>query len=128
LLDGERQLRLGDVQDRIAGRLHLAPRLRQVAGHQHVINIYVTNVRGLAEPLYLAGARITTAFPVVPLTRSLTIGIGVLSYIDQLNVTVVADRDRCPDLDIFTQALNRSVSELIEATPPDRTAEFGCTT
>jgi hypothetical protein len=55
---------------------------------------------------------ITTAFPVVPLTGSLTIGIGVMSYIDQLNVTVVADRDRCPDLEIFIQALNRSMSEL----------------
>ena len=71
-----------------------------VAGRQHYINIHVANVRGPAGPLYLAGARLTTAFPVVPLNVNLTIGIGVLSYTNQLNITAVADRDRCGPGDV----------------------------
>jgi hypothetical protein len=50
------------------------------AGHQHFINIHVANVPGPASPLYLAGACLTEAFPVVPLSGNVTIGIGVLSY------------------------------------------------
>lgn len=90
-----------------------------VAGRQHYINIHVANVRGPAEPLYLAGARLRTAFPVVPLNVNLTIGIGVLSYANQLNITTVADRDRCPDLATFTTGLNRSINRLIQAATSD---------
>jgi WS/DGAT/MGAT family acyltransferase len=90
-----------------------------VAGRQHYINIHVANVRGPTDPLYLAGARVSTAFPVVPLNVNLTIGIGVLSYTNQLNITVVADRDRCPDLATFTTALDRSMAHLIQAATPD---------
>jgi diacylglycerol O-acyltransferase / wax synthase len=90
-----------------------------VAGRQHYINIHVANVRGPAEPLYLAGARLTRAFPVVPLNVNLTIGIGVLSYTNQLNITAVADRDQCPDLATFTTGLNLSMARLIQAATSD---------
>jgi diacylglycerol O-acyltransferase / wax synthase len=85
-----------------------------LASRQHILNIHVANVRGPAEPLYLAGARLMTAFPMVPLTGNLTIGIGALSYVDQLTITVVADRDRCPDLAIFTDGLTSALSQLSE--------------
>jgi diacylglycerol O-acyltransferase len=90
-----------------------------LAGRQHYINIHVANVRGPAEPLYLAGARLTTAFPLVPLNVNLTLGIGVLSYTDQLNITVVADRDQCPDLATFMSGMNHSMFGLIEAANPN---------
>jgi diacylglycerol O-acyltransferase / wax synthase len=92
-----------------------------LAGRQHYINIHVANVRGPAEPLYLAGARLTTAFPLVPLNVNLTIGIGVLSYTNQLNIIVVADRDQCPDLATFTTGLNRSMIGLVQAANPNPT-------
>ena len=34
---------------------------------------------------------------------NLTIGVGALSYDGQLNITVVVDRDWCPDLDAFVR-------------------------
>jgi hypothetical protein len=50
------------------------------------------------------------------------VGIGVLSYAGQLNISVIADRDSCPDLPVFTTGLNRSLSDLtgaaMAATPP----------
>jgi WS/DGAT/MGAT family acyltransferase len=83
-----------------------------MARRQHVINVHVANVPGPRDALYLAGARVATAFPLVPLTGNLTIGIGVLSYIDQLNITVVADKERCPDLAQFTGGLNVAMHAL----------------
>src|SRR5204862_799754 len=85
------------------------------AGHQHFINIHVANVPGPASPLYLAGACLTEAFPVVPLSGNVTIGIGVLSYVGQLNITVIGDRDNCPDLPVFTAGLTRFLTDLTPA-------------
>jgi WS/DGAT C-terminal domain/TAP-like protein len=48
-------------------------------------------------PLYLAGAPLVEMFPVVPILGNVSLGIGVLSYAGQFNITVVADRDICPD-------------------------------
>jgi diacylglycerol O-acyltransferase len=83
-----------------------------MARRQRVINVHVANVPGPRDVLHLAGARVATAFPLVPLTGSLTIGIGVLSYIDQLNITVVADKEHCPDLAEFTDGLNVAMHAL----------------
>ena len=87
----------------------------RVADRQHFIHIHVANVAGPPSPLYLAGARLTEAFPVVPLSGNVTVGIGVLSYAGQLNITVIADRATCPDLAVFTTGLNRSLTDLTEA-------------
>lgn len=85
---------------------------------QRLISIHVANVAGPAAPLYLAGARLIDAFPVVPLSGNLTLGLGVLSYGGQLNVTTVADRDGCPDLPAFTAGLTRSLSALTACPGP----------
>ncbi len=63
-----------------------------------------SNVQGPASPLYLAGARLTEVFAVVPLSGNVTVGIGVLSYAGQLAISVIADRDTCPDLPAFGES------------------------
>ena len=94
----------------------------RVADRQHFIHVHVANVPGPASPLYLAGARLTEAFAVVPLSGNVTVGIGVVSYAGQLNISVIADRDNCPDLPVFISGLDRSLSGLTGAamttTPP----------
>ena len=39
----------------------------------------------------------------VPLSGNVTVGIGVVSYAGQLNISVIADRDNCPDLPVFIE-------------------------
>jgi diacylglycerol O-acyltransferase len=70
-------------------------------GRQRFANIYVANVPGPPVPLYLAGARLLEMYPVVPLTGNMTLGVGVLSYCGQLNVTAVADQNGGTDLPVF---------------------------
>jgi hypothetical protein len=36
----------------------------------------------------------------------------VLSYTGQLNLTAVGDRDSCPDLDVFAQAVRTTLDDL----------------
>jgi hypothetical protein len=85
---------------------------------QRFMNAYVANVPGPPIPLYFAGAALIEIFPLVPITANISIGVGALSYAGQFNVTVVADRDLCPDLEVFVAGLQRSLEELgCSATP-----------
>jgi diacylglycerol O-acyltransferase / wax synthase len=87
---------------------------------QRVYNTYVANVPGPPMPLYLAGARLLEVFPVVALMGNLTIGAGALSYAGQFTITVVADRDGCPDIDVFTRGARETLASLAVQHLPTR--------
>lgn len=76
------------------------------------MNAYAANVPGPPIPLYFAGARLLEFFPIVPITANVSIGVGALSYADQFNLTVVADRDLCPDLEVFVAGVQHSLEAL----------------
>src|SRR5665254_1679 len=80
--------------------------------HQRIMNAYVADVPGPPVPLYFAGAPIRELFPLVPITANLSIGVGALSYAEQFNITVVADRDLCTDLEVFVDGMRRSLDAL----------------
>lgn len=87
------------------------------AARQRLMNIYIANVPGPPVPLYLAGAPMLEVFPVVPIMGNVPLGIGALSYAGQFNITVVADRDGCPDAAVFTQGLRAALEELSQPVP-----------
>jgi WS/DGAT/MGAT family acyltransferase len=82
------------------------------AARQRLMNIYIANVPGPPVPLYLAGAPLLEVFPVVPILGNVSLGIGALSYAGQFNITVVADRDGCPDAEVFVEGVRASLDEL----------------
>jgi diacylglycerol O-acyltransferase / wax synthase len=97
--------------------------LLRLAAHQRVMSTYAANVPGPPVPLYFAGAPLLEVFPVVPLVGNISIGVGALSYAGQFNLTVVADREACPDLDVVVQGARRSLDALAGAVvgpPPSR--------
>ena len=79
---------------------------------QRFMNAYVANVPGPSAPLYFAGAPVLELFPVVPITANVSIGVGALSYAGQLNITVVADRELCPDLAVFVDGVQHALDAL----------------
>jgi diacylglycerol O-acyltransferase len=84
----------------------------RLAPHQRVMNTYAANVPGPPVPLYLAGAPLLEVFPVVPLMANVSVGVGALSYAGQFNITAVADREACPDLEVFAEGVRRSLDAL----------------
>jgi diacylglycerol O-acyltransferase len=80
--------------------------------HQRLMNTSVTNVPGPPVPLYLAGAQLLELFPVVSLMGNFTLAVAVLSYAGQLNLTAVADRDTCADVEVFAQGVRSALDEL----------------
>jgi diacylglycerol O-acyltransferase / wax synthase len=79
---------------------------------QRSVNLVLTNAPGPPMPLYLAGARLLELFPTMPVMGNLTLVVAVLSYDGQLNLTAVADRDRCPDLETFTHGVHTAMGDL----------------
>jgi diacylglycerol O-acyltransferase / wax synthase len=84
----------------------------RLLARQRLVNLWVTNVPGPPVPLYLAGARLLELFPVVPIQGNLTLTVGVFSYAGQLNLTAVADRDACPDVEVFAQGVQSALDDL----------------
>ena len=82
------------------------------ADQQRFANIYAANVPGPTESYYFAGARLLELFPVVPVTGNFTISVGALSYAGQFNITIVADVNACPDIEIFVAGMRRTVVTL----------------
>jgi diacylglycerol O-acyltransferase / wax synthase len=86
----------------------------RLANRQRRFTLLVTNVPGPPVPLYLAGAPLVEAFPLVPLVGNETLSVAVLSYAGQLNLTAVADADTCPDVNVFAHGVRTTLDKLAQ--------------
>jgi len=86
----------------------------RAAHRQMLFNLVSTNVPGPQVPLYCMGAEMLEAYPMVPLSRNLGLGIAILSYCGTLYLGLLADRDTFPDLDILATGIRESFTELRE--------------
>ncbi len=94
---------------------------RVAAGHASGgFDLVVTNVPGPQSPVYSAGARLKTSYPVPSLLPGHTLGIGVTSYNGQVAYTLVADRDAVPDAELLGQCIHEALDELVEASTRSR--------
>jgi diacylglycerol O-acyltransferase / wax synthase len=74
--------------------------------HQRRLHTLVSLLRGPVTPVRLGGAAVREMIPVVVGgATDITVSFVALSYLDTLAVTVVADPDRCPDLDHLGDSL-----------------------
>jgi diacylglycerol O-acyltransferase len=46
---------------------------------------------------------------------NLTLVVAALSYAGQLNLTAAADRDSCPDVEMFTQGVRAALDDLAQS-------------
>ncbi len=84
----------------------------RLAHRQPFFNLIVTNVPGPQMPLYCMGGRMLEAYPVVPLTRNLSVVVGILSYCGQLHLGLFADRDAFEDLGVLAGGIEDAFAEL----------------
>jgi len=113
-LKGHHEDQVSDLLLRLADALPVgvAAALARTVEHQAFVNLVVTNVPGPPVPLYLLGARMLEAFPIVPLGGNLSEEIAILSYEDAVTIGITVDPDSCPDVDVFVAGLRRSLDEL----------------
>jgi diacylglycerol O-acyltransferase len=80
-----------------------------------LFNVIVSNVPGPREVGRIAGAVVTEIYSVGPLAAGSALNITVWSYVDQLNVSVLADDSTLRDTHEVTEALFAAFAELREA-------------
>lgn len=84
-----------------------------------LVHLVVTNVKGSPVPLYLLGAKMLEAIPIVPLGPRLGLGVAVLSYTDQVVVSLFADPELFPAVDEFADLVLGELADLAELTEGD---------
>jgi len=80
------------------------------------INVTSADVPGPPEPVYLAGARLLEAFPVLPLVANVSLAVGAISYAGQFNIAATADKDTYPDLGVLAASATDELWALAAST------------
>jgi diacylglycerol O-acyltransferase / wax synthase len=80
---------------------------------QRNINTITTNVPGPQLPLYVAGRRMVTAYPYVPLAGQVRIGLAIFSYDGQVTFGITGDWDTTEDLDVLGRGIEAGMSTML---------------
>jgi WS/DGAT/MGAT family acyltransferase len=87
----------------------------RAAARTRVINLVVSNVPGPQVPLYIAGAKLLAQYPIMPIAESMGLSIAVTSLAGTMAFGITADWDTLPDIDVFVDYLEESLTELRKA-------------
>jgi hypothetical protein len=80
------------------------------------MNVVISNIPGPAAPLYAAGARMRTYWPLSIVEHGVGLNITVVSYCGALDFGLVAARCAVPDLHPLARAIEEAHAELLGAT------------
>jgi hypothetical protein len=92
------------------GRSHLADRIPPIA------NLVISNVHGSEVPMYMAGARMLTYWPISIVEHGLGLNITLESYAGSLDFGLLAAKNAVPNVREIADAIEESFAELKEAT------------
>ena len=84
----------------------------RLVGSKRVYNLTVSNIPGPRFPVYMVGAQLREAYPVVPLAEGHTLSIGMFSYRDWMFFGLYADPEALPEVRRLPGALERALWEL----------------
>jgi hypothetical protein len=81
--------------------------VRRAMERQRLVNLAETYLPGPTARIEVLGAPVLDLLPIAPLAGNLGLSFVALSYAGCLAVTVRADADRFPDLDVLVAAMER---------------------
>jgi diacylglycerol O-acyltransferase / wax synthase len=85
---------------------------RTVAGPR-AYNLTISNVPGPDLPLYMLGAELVEAYPVVPIAQGHALSIGIFGYLGRLHFGLYADPDAFPQVHELPSAMDTALDELV---------------
>jgi diacylglycerol O-acyltransferase / wax synthase len=98
----------------LLARLSATPLGRYLAGHQHAVNVEVTNVTGPPVPVYLFGAPVLAVLPIVGPVGNMGPVLCAFSYAGQLFLVVTADAHGFPDLGVLMAGMEADGRALLD--------------
>jgi diacylglycerol O-acyltransferase len=85
---------------------------RAVSGPR-AYNLTISNVPGPDVPLYMLGAELIDAYPVVPIAQGHALSIGIFGYLGRLHFGLYADPDAFPQVHELPGAMDIALDELV---------------
>ena len=100
----------------LVGKLHLADRLPPIA------NVVVSNLPLSPVPLYVAGARLMSYWPMLILMHGMGLGLATHSYAGSMEWGVIGCRQSTPDVDDVADDLMAVFAELLATVDAEEAA------
>ena len=94
---------------RLYSRTKVANRMRPI------FNVTISNVPGPPFPLYSAGARLVSLYPMGPIVDGMALNMTVMSYLGSLCFGLVADYEAVPDVWDLAHGIETALEELKKA-------------
>jgi diacylglycerol O-acyltransferase len=91
---------------------------RLIAGGRftsRLCNLFVSNVPGPQQPLYMNGAKMLHTYGMAPLADGMGLFIATPSYNGEMTFSVISAREIMPDIEYFRQCIDASFKELFKA-------------
>ena len=86
-----------------------------------IYNLTVSNVPGPPVPLYMLGAELMEAHPVVPIAERHALSVGIFTHLQRLHFGLYADPEAFPQVAELPHALDVSLGHLLRPREPRRT-------
>jgi diacylglycerol O-acyltransferase len=99
----------------LAAAARVYTRTRLGGRHRPFFNVTITNVPGPPIPLYVAGARIHSAFGMAPILDGLGLILVVFSYHGRISIGISSCQQIVPDPDCMVDCISRSLDDLENA-------------
>jgi diacylglycerol O-acyltransferase len=78
-------------------------------------NLFISNVPGPQQTLYMNGARMIHTFGMAPLADGMGLFIATPSYNGEMSFNIISDREMLPDIEFFRECIERAFEELLTA-------------
>lgn len=79
------------------------------------VNTVVSNVPGPNVPLYMCGGKVVAIFPSSVILEGMGLNVTVISYLDRIDVGILADPDLVPDIWVLAGEVPAALGELMDA-------------
>lgn len=99
----------------LAAAARIYTRTRLGGYHRPFFNVTITNVPGPPVPLYVAGARIHSAFGMAPILDGLGLILVVISYHGRISIGISSCEQIVPDPDNMAECISSALDELEQA-------------
>ena len=78
-------------------------------------NLFISNVPGPQQALYMNGAKLLHTFGMAPLADGMGLFIATPSYNGEMTFSIISAREIMPDIEFFRECLDASFEELLKA-------------
>lgn len=78
-------------------------------------NLFVSNVPGPQQALYMNGAKLLHTFGMAPLADGMGLFIATPSYNGEMTFSIISSREIMPDIEFFRECIDASFEELYQA-------------